>query len=139
MKRQAGLVFVRARNPVVKVLLIIAVSAIMPFSASALTPLKSPQQLAQDEILFEQASRSIGQAAMRCFAAPSEAQRSPVTIRFFVADAGKKVSQLTIIQSQPRLTAMQRAAFRAIKRCAPYVVPDELRSWGGFWAKITFR
>lgn len=111
----------------------------LPTSASALTPLKSPEQLARDEILFAQASRSIGQSLKRCFLAPSARQRGPMTVRFFVADSGRKVSQLTVIQSPPRSTVMQRAALRAITRCAPYVVPDELRNWGGFWATVVFR
>lgn len=113
--------------------------ATMPFSAAALTPLKSPEQRAQDDILFARASQSIEQAAMRCFIAPSARLRKPVTIRFFLAGAGKQVSQLKAIESPPQSGAMQRAALRAIKNCAPYGVPEELRNWGGFWATVRFR
>jgi hypothetical protein len=42
---------------------------------------------------------------------------------------------------EPRATPapVRRAAYRAIKACAPYAVLDELRNWGGFWATVTFR
>jgi hypothetical protein len=105
--------------------------------AFALTPLKSPEQLAQDDILYARASRSIEAAAMPCFPAPTARQRKPITIRFFLADAGKKVSQLQVLEPGTVSKVMRRAAFRAIRRCAPYAVPDELRNRGGFWATVT--
>jgi hypothetical protein len=105
----------------------------------ALTPLKSPAQLAQDEILFARASRSIETAAMKCLPARGAGLRPPMTIRFFLAGAGKQVSQLQVLEPKPAPAARQRASFRAIRACAPYAVPDELINWGGFWATVTFR
>jgi hypothetical protein len=107
--------------------------------ATALTPLRSPEQLAQDEILTARASRQIEAAALKCFSAPSAQQRRPVTVRFFLAGAGKQVSQLQVIEPRSTSASVRRAAFRAIKTCVPYSVPDELRNWGGFWATVTFR
>jgi hypothetical protein len=107
--------------------------------ASARTPLKSPKQLAQDEFLFARASLQIQTAAMKCFSAPSAQQRRPVTVRFFLAGAGKQVSQLQVIEPRATPAPVRRAAYRAIKACAPYAVLDELRYWGGFWATVTFR
>ncbi len=107
--------------------------------ASALTPLKSPEQRAQDEILFTRASRSIKAKAMTCFSAPASGQRKPMTVRFFLASAGKKVSQLQMLEPGSAKAAMRRASFRAIRTCAPYAVPAELSTWGGFWATVTFR
>jgi hypothetical protein len=105
-------------------------------TAWARTPLKSPEQLAQDEILFARASRSIQTAAMKCYLAPPIRQQKPMTIRFFLARNGKQVSQLQVLKASPAASAMRRAAFRAIRNCAPYTVPDELRNWGGFWATV---
>jgi hypothetical protein len=107
--------------------------------ASARTPLKSPEQLAQDEILFARASRQIEAAAMQCFSATSARPRRPVTVRFFLAGAGKQVSQMQVIEPRATPAPVRRAAYRAIKACAPYAVLDELRDWGGFWATVTFR
>jgi hypothetical protein len=107
--------------------------------ASARTPLKSPEQLAQDGIVFARASRQIEAAAMRCFSAPSARLRRRVTVRFFLAGAGKQVSQLRAIEPRATPAPVRRAAFKAIKACAPYAVLDELRNWGGFWATVTFR
>jgi hypothetical protein len=106
---------------------------------TALTPLKSPEQLAQDEILFARASRGIEAAAMTCFSRRVVRPSRPMTIRFFLSDAGTRVSQLQLRESGSASAAMRRAAFRAIRACGPYAVPDELRNWGGFWATVTLR
>jgi hypothetical protein len=107
--------------------------------ASALTPLRSAEQLALDEILFARASRGIEVAAMRCFSAPPTRQKKPIKIRFFLAGLGKQLSQLRVLEPRPASTAMRRAAFRAIRTCVPYSIPDELTSRGGFWVTITFK
>jgi hypothetical protein len=86
--------------------------------ASARTPLKSLEQLAQDEILFARASRQIEAAAMKCFSAPSARPRRPVTVRFFLAGAGKQISQLQVIEPRATPAPVRRAAFRAIRTCA---------------------
>ena len=120
-----------------------ALSLNAPFAAAALTPLKSPEQLAKDEILFASASRSIEKAATTCFISPSADKRKaakmkPITIRFFLGNGGKEVSQLTVVKGGAGQSVMRQAAFLAIKRCAPYVIPKELQNWGGFWATVTF-
>jgi hypothetical protein len=131
MLKQSAMVAILA------VILTIGLSGFAP--VSALTPRRSPEQLAQDEILFARASLSIEAAAIKCFSAPLTHQNRPIKIRFFLAGAGKQVSQLQLLEPRPASTAMRRAAFRAISACAPYVVPSELRNWGGFWATVTFR
>ncbi len=107
--------------------------------AAALTSLRSPAQLAQDETLIARASSSIAAAATSCFLAPVARGRRSVTVRFFLAGGGKQVSQLQVIGNRATPPAVRRAAFTAIRRCAPYALPEELRSWGGFWATVTFR
>jgi hypothetical protein len=119
--------------------LALAASLNLSTPASARTPLKSPEQLAQDEILFARPSRQIEAAAMKCFSAPSARPRRPVTVRFFLAGAGKQVSQLQVIEPRATPAPVRRAAFRAIRTCAPYAVPEELRNWGGFWATVTLK
>jgi hypothetical protein len=123
----------------ISTLLLLAAGLATSPPASALTPLRSPEQLAQDKILFARASENLKPQVMRCFAAPTGAKRRPVTIRFFLAGAGKQVSQLEAFDRQAGSRTMERAAIRAIKICAPYVVLEELRNWGGFWATITFK
>jgi hypothetical protein len=107
--------------------------------AFALTPLKSPEQLAQDEILFARASRGIEAAAMTCFSRQGARPSRPMTIRFFLSGAGTRVSQLQLREPGSASAAMRRAGFRAIRACTPYAVPHELRNWGGFWATVTLR
>jgi hypothetical protein len=119
--------------------LFLGASMCLSFSAAALTPLKSPEQLAKDEVLFARASRGIAAAATPCFKTPAGARRRAVTIRFFVGGAGTRVAQFQVLQPRSAPPAMRRAAIRAITACAPYTVPDELRNWGGFWATVTFR
>jgi hypothetical protein len=122
-------------------LLCLAFAASLSLSppATARTPLRSPEKLAQDEILFARASVKIEAAAMKCFSAPSARPRRPVTVRFFLAGVGKQVSQLQAIEPRSTSAPVRRAAYRAIKACVPYAVLDQLRNWGGFWATVTFR
>jgi hypothetical protein len=110
--------------------------------AGARTPLRSAEQLAQDEVLFAQASRDIAPQAMRCFKPPQNRNAKPFKMRFFLSDIGRTPSQFAVIGAKavarPARSARERAAIRAIKTCAPYIVPEELRNWGGFWVTITF-
>jgi hypothetical protein len=108
-------------------------------SAAALTPLRSPEQLARDEALFARASRGIEARARTCFAPPRRADRTPVTIRFFLGNAGTEVSQLQVLRGPEPSAAMTRAAFRAVTSCAPYGLSPELRDRGGFWVTARFR
>jgi hypothetical protein len=108
-------------------------------SAVALTPLRSPDQVARDKVLFARASRVVEAQAKTCFAAPRKADRRPITIRFFLSNAGKEVSKLAVLEGPEPSAAMTRAAFSAVTTCAPYVLPDELRNRGGFWVTAKFR
>jgi hypothetical protein len=118
---------------------VLATSLSLSPPATARTPLKSPEQLAQDEILFARASRQIEAAATKCFSASTARPRRPVTVRFFLAGSGKQVSQMQVIEPRATSAPVRRAAFRAIRTCAPYAVPENLRNWGGFWATVTLK
>jgi hypothetical protein len=108
-------------------------------SAAALTPLRSPEQLARDEAIFARASRGIEARARTCFVPPQRSDRTPVTIRFFLGNTGTEVSQLQVLQGPEPSAAMTRAAFRAVTNCAPYVLSHKLRNRGGFWVTARFR
>jgi hypothetical protein len=111
--------------------------------ASALTPLKSPEQMSRDEALIARASLAITPQVMRCFTSPKSGNQRAFTVQFFLGQSGQRPSQLKIIGigpgSYPARTPRERAAIRAIRTCAPYTIPAELRSWGGFWATVDFR
>jgi hypothetical protein len=79
---------------------------------------------------------------MRCFKAPRNRNAQPFKLRFFLSDAGRRPSQFAVIDvnAVARLakSASERAAIRAIRTCAPYTMPEELRTWGGFWVTVAF-
>jgi len=111
-------------------------------SVGARTPLRSPEQLARDEVLFAHASQMIASQAMRCFKPPQGRNAKPFKVRFFVSRAGKRSAQFSVLDAsdvaRPARSARERAAVGAIKACAPYSMPEELRAWGGFWVTVAF-
>jgi hypothetical protein len=135
--------FMRPGSVPLKAMLLGCLAAIMSLSALALTPLRSPEQLAKDEILFARASTTITPKVMQCFRMPPKSMLRPFKVRFFLAAAGQRATQFEILKegAKPRAarSRTERAAIRAITACAPYEVPDELRNWGGFWTTIDFR
>lgn len=111
--------------------------------AYALTPLKSPEQMSRDEALVAWASLAITPQVMKCFNPPKSGSLRAFTVQFFLGQSGQRPSQFKIIGigpgAYPARSAQERAAIRAIKRCAPYTIPAELRSRGGFWATVDFK
>jgi hypothetical protein len=110
--------------------------------ASALTPRRSSEQRARDEILVARAIQNITSKVSQCILEASDGQRGSFDVRFFLSDVGKRVTQLRIVDtdngSRPARSDRERSAIKAVKTCAPYTVPAELRTWGGFWVTITF-
>jgi hypothetical protein len=110
--------------------------------ASALTPLRSPEQLARDKMLIARATHIITSKVSRCFLEATDGQRRSFDVRFFLSDGGQGVTELSIVEagtgSRPAKSARERSAIKAIKACAPYTVPEELRTWGGFWVTVPF-
>jgi hypothetical protein len=110
--------------------------------ASALTPLRSPEQLARDKVLVERATQIIASQVSRCLLEVPDGQRRSFDVRFFLSDGGQRVTQLSIVDadagSRPAISARERSAIKAIKACAPYTLPEELRTWGGFWVTAAF-
>jgi hypothetical protein len=110
--------------------------------ASALSPPKSPEQMSRDEMLIERASLAITPRVMRCFNPPKSGSQRAFTVQFFLGRSGHRPAQFKIIGigpgAYPARSGRERAAIRAIKTCAPYTIPAELRSWGGFWATVDF-
>jgi hypothetical protein len=123
--------------------LVYTVSLSTSFPTLALTPLRSPEQMARDKVLFAHASNAITPIVMKCFRMPAKSVQGPFKVRFFLAAAGQRVAQFEILKegASPRTarSRTERAAIRAIKTCAPYEVPGELRNWGGFWATVEFK
>lgn len=111
-------------------------------SANALTPLRSPEQIARDEVLFASASRMIASKVSRCFLEMPGGPHRPFKVRFFLSGGGERIAQSAIIEGEastrPARSARERSAIKAINACAPYSVPEELRTWGGFWVTIAF-
>ena len=105
----------------------------------ALTPLRSPEQQAEFDRQLANASQSIAPKVMRCLAPPTASRRVPITVRFMLSVAGRQVSQFVVLQRHAGSRAMERAAIHAIRTCAPYLVPEDLRDLGGFWVTIQFR
>ncbi len=110
--------------------------------ASARTPLRSPEQLARDGEQFAHASNLIAPQATRCFKPPQGRNAKPFKLRFFLSQAGRRAAQFAIVDAsgiaRPARSARERAAVRAIRACAPYTVPEELRARGGIWVTIPF-
>jgi hypothetical protein len=107
--------------------------------ALALTPLRSPEQRQRDAVLQAEASQSIKRDLTRCFNVQPTRAPQKITMRFFLSEGGKRVSQLQVVKpARIPPKRLRRAAIRAIERCAPYEVPGELRNWGGFWVTINF-
>jgi hypothetical protein len=135
--------FMRLGLVTLKAMLLGCLMVILSSPAMALTPLRSPEQLAKDEVLFAQASSAITPKAMQCFRMPPRSVLRPFKVRFFLAAAGQRPAQFEILKEEAKPGAArsrpERAAIRAITTCAPYEVPEELRNWGGFWAAVAFR
>jgi hypothetical protein len=110
--------------------------------AGALTPLRSPEQLAADEVLFSDAAKLIAPKVKLCFTTYTAAVLPPFNVRFFLGAAGKRPQQFEIIEGyQPARqvrSSLEREAVDAILRCAPYLIPRELQNWAGFWVTISF-
>ena len=121
--------------------MLVGVAFLVP-SAQALTPLRSPEQVARDEVLFASASRMVASKVSRCFLETPGGPHRRFTVRFFLSGDGARIAQSAIIEGEagtrPARSARERSAIKAISTCAPYTVPEELRTWGGFWVTIGF-
>ncbi len=110
--------------------------------AGARTPLRSPEQLARDDGQFAHASHVVAPQAARCFKPPQGRNAKPFKLRFFLSQAGRTAAQFAVVDARgiarPARSAREHAAIRAIRACAPYTVPEELRAWGGIWVTIPF-
>lgn len=109
-------------------------------AAYAVTPLRSAEQLAADNVLYEAAAKLIAPKVMECFKSPAVGDWQPFGVRFFLADAGKKPQQFEIVESDQTArianSTIELAAVEAVANCAPYKIPAELRGWGGFWVTV---
>jgi hypothetical protein len=131
------------RSRPISIMVLACLTTLSSFPAMALTPLRSPEQLAKDKLLFARASSVITPKVMQCFRVPRKSALRPFKVRFFLEAAGRRPAQFAILEegANPRAarSGTERAAIRAINRCAPYDVPEELRNWGGFWATVEFK
>ncbi len=136
-------IFMRLLDMPMMAVLLACLAALSSSPAISLTPLRSPEQLAKDELLLAQASRVITPKVMQCFRMPPRSVLRPFKVRFFLAAVGQRATQFEILKegASPRTarSRTERAAIRAIRTCTPYEVPEELRNWGGFWATVEFR
>jgi hypothetical protein len=121
---------------------VLGLALIYAAPASARTPLRSPEQVARDKVLVARATQIITSRLSRCFLDVTHGQRRSFNVRFFLSDAGQRVTQLSIVEagtgSRSAISAREHSAIKAIKTCAPYTLPEELRTWGGFWVTVTF-
>jgi colicin import membrane protein len=108
---------------------------------AALTPLRSPAQKADDARQREQASAILRGSIGRCFSAPREAAGRSVTVIVQLNTDGSIVGAPAAARhaADPGTKALAAAAMRAIRRCAPYAMPDELRAKPFLWSRQTLR
>jgi membrane protein involved in colicin uptake len=107
--------------------------------ADALTPRRSPEQQAADARDRARATSIIREGVQRCYSVPSDAAGRAVKVRMQLNPdgslAGKPAVLGRLTDNGQRLLA--QAAVRAIVRCAPYVMPDDLRGSPYLWTGQT--
>jgi hypothetical protein len=113
--------------------------SVVPSLSTATTPKRSPAQLAQDEILYARASEMIMLQVLNCGSLRLAQARRPVKVRFFLAGAGQRVTQVEFLGPNPQKGFVKSALTQAIQTCAPYSIPSELESWGGFFVTLNFQ
>ena len=116
---------------------LMAIAMIVP--AMALTPPRSPDQVAEDDKSRLRATALIEAQVARCFVRPEKSAGAKATLRFYLQIDGtlRAPPQLLEQSATQAQLALANAASRAIERCAPFKVPEELRGSPYLWTTQT--
>ncbi len=109
--------------------------------AAALTPLRSAAQQADDARQQAQASDIVRESVKRCFSTPPGTGGRAVTVTIQLHPDGSVAGRPEVAKhpSDPRTKALAAAAVRAVLRCAPYAMPEDLRAKPFLWTRQTIK
>jgi hypothetical protein len=116
---------------------LMAIAMIVP--AMALTPPRSPDQMAEDAKSMRRAAALIEAQVARCLVRPEKSAGAKATLRFYLQIDGtlRAPPQLLEQPATPAQLALADAASRAIEQCAPFDVPEEFRGSPYLWTTQT--